>query len=79
MTNESGKTTFSSLIALVFIGYIVYCGFIFISAKVKSDSTQKEIADTILKYKVKDDITQMALGMFIKTLEVAGYILDNYD
>lgn len=79
MKNESGKTTILSLFAFIIIGYIVYCGFILISSKVKSDNAQKDIIDSIMRLRVNDDLPAKATSIIVKKLEGSSYIFDNDD
>ncbi len=79
MKNENGKTTIFSLIAFVMLAYVVFCAFILISSKIRSDSTQKQIIESILKGKVNESTPAKAGEIIIQTLESKNYILDSDD
>ncbi len=79
MKNETGKITIASVLAVIIISYVGYCAFILISNKVKSDSTQKEVVEAILRLKADETITAKATERIISTLEAKGYTLDSED
>ncbi len=79
MKNENGKITFASLVGFVVLAYVVFCAFILISSKIKSDTTQKEILDTILKIRVDESISSKATAKIISILQEKGYSMDSND
>lgn len=79
MKNENGKITFTSLVAFALLAYLGYCAFVLISSKVKSDTTQKEIMESILKFRVDESLTSKATAKIISILQNKGFTLDNDD
>jgi hypothetical protein len=79
MKMQNGKTTIASFFALIIIGFLVFAAFILISSKIKSDTTQKEITESILRLRATDDLPPKAINKIITTLESKGYILENDD
>lgn len=79
MKNEKGKMTIASLFAFALIAYVGYCAFILISNKVKSDGTQREVMEKILKLRPDENMAARATKIIISTVEAGGYDLENED